>query len=318
MPAALAKKSSTYVEENDLGTSTFNQRPSGASVMVRWNGTAFQEIKLPNGKSIIIDPYYKNVKNQYVLHPEKTAADIVSSADYTIISHTHFDHVTDIPDLLAKNPDMITVMPAESIPTTSYTLGLDPANMNMVPVDNNDVLEFPDFTLEVIRGKHTQVGSGGPLKTYSKHTDPFNDMQFMYGTNEFFNYIITTKEGFKILVHGGQVATDFRQHKYYGLQPDLMFYQIAKVNIGDGMHIGDMNNPKGKVLGDFMGKVNPKVAIPTHHEKYDWNLIEKVSKEVVATASERGASTDVFAPKTHEWYRYTKDRGGKVTITVVK
>jgi len=64
------KVTASAILEKDMGTSTWDEN-SMPSVRIKWNGYAFNEIKLPNGKNIVIDPFYHNVDNKYILDKKR-------------------------------------------------------------------------------------------------------------------------------------------------------------------------------------------------------------------------------------------------------
>lgn len=72
-------------------------------VKIRWFNDACYELKLPNGKGILIDPYIDQSPNKLL------PCSAVEAADYMLISHTHFDHIMDAGDLSRKFDSQIYV-----------------------------------------------------------------------------------------------------------------------------------------------------------------------------------------------------------------
>lgn len=321
----MQKIKSTAILTKDIKTSTWDEIPT-TSVCIKWNGYAFNEIKLPNGKNIIIDPYYYGVDNKYILDKTKTAADVVDGCDYVLFTHTHFDHSQDFPYLLKKYPRMQVVMPVSAIQSFNYTYEISSMNYNVQGVSNNDKLEFSDFTVETFLGKHTtrNVGPEDPktVPLYFGKDSKFDPLSF-----EFFetgcillNHKITTKEGFTILIWGGQILSDFRKYHYIGSEPDLMFYQMAANNLGDGktLNTGNREKPVATMLGDFIASVNPKIAIPYHQEKFSMTDLNSIGEQCAERANLKGTVTDFVAPETHKWYCFSKDVYGNVNVTSVE
>ncbi|WP_234117353.1 MBL fold metallo-hydrolase [Clostridium hydrogenum] len=319
------KVTASAILEKDMGTSSWDEN-SMPSVRIKWNGYAFNEIKLPNGKNIVIDPYYHNVDNKYILDKTKTAADIVDGCDYVLFTHTHFDHSRDFPYVLKKYPLVPVVMPESAISSFNYAYGIMSINYNVQGVSNNDKLEFPDFTLETFLGKHTsRKNMFKDPKTipiyFNKEGqfDPFIFEFFETGTI-ILNYKITTKEGFTILIWGGQIPSEYRKYNYLGTNPDLMFYQMAANNLGDGtaLNIGNRENPVATMLGDFIASVNPKAAVPYHQEKFSMSDLNSIAEQCAERGNLKGTTTSFVSPETHKWYRFTKDSSNNVTVTSVR
>lgn len=65
-------------------------------VRLRWLTCSCFEVKTPDGYSIVIDPYIGESKAT-----ELTAQDI-EGADLILVSHTHYDHITDVKYLMDK------------------------------------------------------------------------------------------------------------------------------------------------------------------------------------------------------------------------
>ncbi|WP_051689493.1 MBL fold metallo-hydrolase [Pelobacter seleniigenes] len=294
-------------------------KPKATSIYYKWNGYAFGEIILPNGKSIIIDPYYKNVSsNEYnytVYSDSKTAADpeITKGTDYVIFSHNHFDHTNDFRYLLERNPAAYFIIPAGGVNSFFYNFGVEARNINFQPFENYDYLVFPDFTLETFRASHTKkIKTSYPadLNDGRSADDPLAYLFWNEGTTEYFNFRITTNDGFVILIVGGQYKLDPRMYNYVGTEPDLMIYQMAAVNIGtDGIYYGDRSAPLPDLIAGYVASINPRVAIPGHHEKFSVDLMDKFTSDLADLVP----GTNFPNPETHVWYKLSKRPSGKVS-----
>ena len=66
------------------------------AIKLRWLGWACFEIVLPSGKVLLTDPFidYSNTA------PIKSSE--LTGADYIALTHTHFDHCTDVGTIVKK------------------------------------------------------------------------------------------------------------------------------------------------------------------------------------------------------------------------
>jgi len=60
------------------------------SIKLRWLGFACFEIVLPSGKVQVTDPFIDYSQSSPIKSSE------VTGADYIALTHTHFDHCTDL------------------------------------------------------------------------------------------------------------------------------------------------------------------------------------------------------------------------------
>lgn len=295
------------LNEKDLLTTTGN-----GELLYRWNGHVFNELVLPNGKVIVTDPYQYGVKNPYVPAPHVQAGDWVRGCDYVLITHIHSDHIRDLPYLLQKYPDCEVVVPALSAIPMLMEYDLHHMKYRFQLVSENDRLEFPDFTLECFLGKHNLnmepkgspfYAENIPYREQPRMQDadgnfcPIKTAASISGTLDMINYRITTKEGYSILIWGGILSSEHRRFHYRGTKPDLMLNQLASANIG-----GDRDHPVVTDMGDFLAEIQPKLIMPEHHEKFTWENLESVGRQVVERVNACGKDVDYFNPIPGKWY----------------
>lgn len=63
---------------------------------MRWLGTACFEIKLPNKKTLVIDPYVDDSVSAPI------TADQFEGCDFLFITHGHYDHILDAGKLSSR------------------------------------------------------------------------------------------------------------------------------------------------------------------------------------------------------------------------
>lgn len=72
-------------------------------VALRWLGVVSFEIVL-NNQHIIVDPFITDAPYNGGL-----TSDVIERADLLLLSHCHWDHIMDIPDIMRRfNPPLLT------------------------------------------------------------------------------------------------------------------------------------------------------------------------------------------------------------------
>ena len=113
-------------------------------------GGAF-EIVLPNGKVILLDPFFTG--NQFDCG--KTRED-VTGADYIILSHTHFDHDLDVGYFVKKFDSKVFCGAMSAFELVKYhKIPYD----NIFPVYPGQTYTLEDFTVSFYQTKHNPSGS---------------------------------------------------------------------------------------------------------------------------------------------------------------
>lgn len=212
---------------------------------IRWVTCACFEIELPSGKKILTDPYINDSFSSTI------KAEEITGADYILLSHTHFDHVTDVGYLAEKFNSKVFVGMLSAADLTSY-YDINPKHIHAVT--NGDVFEFEDCKIEVLFGKHIDL----PFKASALGKDIAEKNGYagmervnINGSIEFVNYIITTKNNIKILLWGGKV-TDEQFSRMGQIKPNIAIMQIP----GNAI----------ETLSRFIGHIHPQLVIPHHHD----------------------------------------------------
>lgn len=297
-------------------------------IRMRWCGVAFYEIVLPDGTVIITDPaqyqYPENMvaEKDYLRYSDRSAADILDRVDYIIISHTHFDHVQDLTQVINKFPDARIIVPDTTAVTLLLEKNYSTLSRNFFVAGHMDELRFPNFTLQSFAGKHTVFASTDPfLKNFREQdfrkdfknedgsTDYIKSMFWAAGGIDPRNYLITTPDGVKLFIWAGQIGEDFRKFIYHDMCPHAMFVQIAGTNIG-----GDRTNPKADLIGEFTMNVNPQIVLPIHQEKYTKDCLELIKTRCNEYYAQNNSSIKYENPEVYEWFELYVNENGKAEI----
>ena len=129
----------------------FAQAQPMGKTEVLWLGQAAFRITTPGGKVIVIDPWLKT--NPKTPAGFKNLAGL-GKVDVVLVTHAHFDHVNDAPELAKMHKVRLYAPPGLS--GTLVTLGLVPADL--APGMNKSGIVTPlgpDIKFNMVRAEHS-------------------------------------------------------------------------------------------------------------------------------------------------------------------
>lgn len=267
----------------------------------RYVNYACYEIVLPNGKVIVVDPCID--MGPMPGHPEQPAPDFkredFTGADYIIVSHTHGDHTLDLGYLAKKYNSKIIVgaMSALSLAET-YDLNTD----QVYPCFPNEKFILEDFTIEVFRGKHTFNRRGNTIGERMKNPNrsektPAAQLAGIYGSMEYCDYLITTKENVRIFICGGQP-----QWFYFTNVDEIMKEKAPNIVIRQSS-----SKYTPEEFGRHMDQFGPQLVLPLHQDGLGRSPIgdltpqgwfDKANEELERI----GSQTRILNPIPAKWY----------------
>ncbi|HEX7474940.1 MAG TPA: MBL fold metallo-hydrolase, partial [Dehalococcoidales bacterium] len=115
------------------------------SIKLRWLGWACFEIVLASGKVLITDPFIDYSPSSPI------KSDQVTGADYIALTHTHFDHCTDLGTLVKKFDSKVICAASSAGRLLEF---FDFKWTNLVRVRAGDKVTFSDLQVEVKRAEH--------------------------------------------------------------------------------------------------------------------------------------------------------------------
>lgn len=256
-----------------------------SEIQIRWFNDACYELVLPGGKEILIDPYIDN--SQF----KKLGSEAVKGADYILVSHVHFDHVMNIGDLSKKYNSKVFAGRSSAIELARY---YNIPGYRMYPCAAGDVFEMEDFKLEVIYGKHTNMGDDDTPMGWEKSIKRFNlDEKSMdlniYGSYEYVNYLITLKNNTKVMIWGGEASVE-AINRARGYQPNISIVQIPRETAGQ--------------ISDLYQAIGGELLFPHHHETIlALEGGEQRVNDIIKLTREKAPQLRIVCPKKGVWYR---------------
>lgn len=249
-------------------------KEKNGQVTLRWLGTAGWEIS-DGATVILIDPYVSRIfgpqppgRAPYVRAPEDTrpmygwddaatpdmaAIDAhIQRADFVVVTHTHYDHVLDVPAIALKTH--ATVIGTES--TENVLRAYKVPEEQLITVRGGEDFEFDAFSLKVIPSLHSPLdhkhyfssekapqGMKAPLTLRQMHPEG--------GT---LAYLIRFR-GHQILAFGGM---NYIEREIEGLEPDVVL-------MGAAASRKEIHDYSGRLMRDLRF---PALVLPTHWDNF--------------------------------------------------
>ena len=233
-------------------------------VSIRWLTIACFEIRVGDFR-IVIDPCIGE-SPRAPFGPE-----VIEGADIVLLSHTHWDHITDLAYVMEKFH--CPVLCGElSAPALIEMLNANPHDV--YPVTPNLELDFGGARVRALFARHTNQHC-----THADLTDPAHQRPWVntpqrlacgnFGDLEYRDYLITTPGGLKIMFWGSN-ATPEQLGIIRELKPDIAII----TNIGT-MHIEHLGSREGILqakLEIFRGVPKNGVGVFNGDEPLLWNV----------------------------------------------
>ncbi|MDZ4073881.1 MAG: metal-dependent hydrolase [Hylemonella sp.] len=210
---------------------------------VLWLGQASVRITTPGGKVIVVDPWLRT-------NPKTPASfknlEALGKVDLVLVTHGHFDHVADAPDL-AKMHKVPMYGPA-GLNQTLTTLGVLPAELSPRFGKGGTIMPFGPNGVK-ITATHAEHSSEYAWK------NPATTKEEVQVGGEPVGFIIEMENGFKIY-HMGDTGL-FGDMKFIGeyYKPDLLLIPI-------GGHFVMSPADAAYAVKNYL---KPKYALPIHY-----------------------------------------------------
>jgi L-ascorbate metabolism protein UlaG (beta-lactamase superfamily) len=237
---------------------------------MRWLGTACFEIVLPNGKTLVVDPFVDDGVSSPI------TSDQFEGCDYLFLTHGHYDHILDAGKLAARfNP----IIYCSQLVSESLVVHLGVNSDQIRTVTAGDIVRANGMTIEVIQGTHVDFLSDynrltgkefqpeTPVKeaiettiTMTFETDwrPPRIEAWMekFPQGEQLNYVFEPDQGPRVYMAG--TRPDPNQIKIAGdVQADITLLQVPPANALKGLE---------KSTADLAIASGCRVCVPQHHD----------------------------------------------------
>nr|AAC32495.1 unknown protein [Streptomyces clavuligerus] len=242
-------------------------------VRLRWLGVSGWEIVIDGGHSILFDPYLSRMPcrnprtgaldSRLPLRTDRSLVEATAARHLTVppelilISHGHFDHMADVPQLLARpawRRRRIRTVCDETV--LHLLLALDaprPRIDDVIQVKGGEYLRFDGYTVEVFRSLHSRLpdhGSFAPGRRVSPPRRPSALGDLVEGDT--LAYQVSVDGGPTILLMG---AGNFVERELAGIRPDVALVPMTS-HTAVHRYVERLLTATG----------NPPLLIPSHHD----------------------------------------------------
>jgi L-ascorbate metabolism protein UlaG (beta-lactamase superfamily) len=239
---------------------------------IRWLGTACFEIRLSNGKTIVIDPYLDDSASAPI------GSEQVEGADFIFLTHGHYDHVLDVGKLVGRFNSAVYGS-REACQSLAQWQNIDPARLH--PITVGDRVQGPGFEAAVVKGVHVdfteqyhRLTGGDILKDFGndietalqkgleaafgpvKLPDEFHAWMTRYPGGEQLNFIFDLGGGYRIYMAGscpdpGLIETAEKS------KASIMLIQVLPGKTLRGLE---------EATARFALASGAKIIVPQHHD----------------------------------------------------
>jgi len=218
---------------------------------VKWYGINALEFRTSDGTDFMVDMYVSRNRERLNI-PEEVERYVTSRPSWVLMTHAHWDHLADMPQIIAKTDTILYA----SETACSIMRGMGVKEKNFRTIHYGDKLELPGgVTIDVIESRHMGVVDEAP--GYSAPPPPETlDAASGWRCGEVFAFLIHA-DGKSFLNAG---SANFLESNFNHLECDYFIGGISRWKEG---------------FPQLLQKcVNYKTLIPTHHDEFTKPLSE--------------------------------------------
>ncbi len=249
---------------------------------LKWLGCACFEMDF-NGLHIVNDPW--------ITPNEKTDLtwENVEKCDYITLTHSHSDHIVDIPALMEKFPAYLMCGEMTALPMMKWA---DVNPMRIYPMSSNLELDMDKVKIKALYGRHSPLPGTGLERVERMKNSPFHGQSELLtelgilGDLEYRNYLYTMPNGAKVLIWGNKIACPDQRNILKAEHPDIGIIQVTGAN-------------KAEDMAAACKEMGCKVVIP-HHIDYPGDY-SRQTENLKNALAEIAPEITFIIPKYNEW-----------------
>ncbi|UCE70288.1 MAG: MBL fold metallo-hydrolase [Flavobacteriaceae bacterium] len=247
---------------------TFVSTAQNDGLKLTYLGTAGWKIS-DGDLTVLIDPYISRIKlgtgpgispedtrptvrrSDYFTSDTLAIDSLITKADFILVHHAHFDHLSDVPYIARKTG--AKVVGTETTCNILKAYGIP--GEQLYPVRGGEDYQFDRFSVRVIPSIHSALNDKHYLdsRTYAEVPEaPLRVSEFIEGGSLMF---LVRFSKHQVLTMG---SMNFVERELEGLAPDILLAGVNQSQLG-------LYNYNERLLGVTN---NPKVIIPTHWDNF--------------------------------------------------
>jgi len=190
---------------------------------IKWLGCAAFEMDF-GGATVVSDPWITENGATTLTWED------VEKCDYIAVTHTHFDHITDIPALVKKFDPRMFVGQMSAMPLMKYS---DITPMKLYPMNPGLELDFDAFKIKALFGRHSMLGATYTAveqrvgRWRAPWDTPLMQEMGILGGFEYINYLFTLPNGKTVLIWGNELTPD-QCNMLREVKPDVAILQMTR------------------------------------------------------------------------------------------
>ena len=264
---------------------------STSGLQFRWiNGQGF-EFRLPDGTTLLTDPYYDMPGFEAGRGMALTGfhTEDIERVDYVFINHTHGAHIGNLQQVIDRFRPVVI---CHSAVTMELARNFRIPLTSIYPVDFNGRYYFEGFTLDTYHGTH-HAGRGDYAESRSRM--PSKDELGVMGSIFNVNFVLNLPEGLRVAFVGGN--DDGMTERFREIRPNIMI----RNKMGSSRDFDRV----AERFAEVFARSNTQLLIPMHCET--WvnerpEFIAQVMDDMNRIMEERGLIGRVRLLERTKWY----------------
>ena len=252
-------------------------------ISLRWLTIACFEVRIGDF-AVVIDPCIG------VSQRAPFGAEVIDKADLILLSHGHWDHITDMKYAVEQNHPLVLCGDHHAEPMARW---LNYTPTRIYPMYPDTELDFGPVKIRSLFGRHCDLGSSfnDQCKTLASRPWSIRNPDSMevqtWGSLEYRNYLFTFPNGTKLLIWGNDPTVE-QKNMLAPLKPDIAILQLSKQDPIE--------------MAEFAAAIGAKVVIPHHMDLRKTPEMYMPKVETMQAEYQKLVPDGIFiCPKNGEW-----------------
>lgn len=279
----------------------FRQKLEIPDVRLRYFAFNCFELKLPGGKTLVIDPCLEKGGKFSCGYDESD----LEACDYIYVNHTHIDHVATLGKVYDRFEPLILAHERVAFDLAEL---YDIPYRQIYPYESGQVYDFGDFKIQIIPGRHNDIGKQRPsgrqdtsnsayaikMPELTFHSD-LEKRLFHMGTMYNYNFLLTLPNNLSIGFIAGSPGMSLEDEKIWKqLCPDIVMAQRARYGYPD----------YAEQMAHVLEVTGARILLPLHIEDSYKDIYdpEEYADAVNAVCEKRGLYGRLMFLQRAKWY----------------